>query len=166
MADDDYKPDVPRSALAIPNAQEARKLVRRMAGDHEPDRCRFHCVMCGWNNTLHFDKDELEALGGDVTSYTGPCGGCSSMTLVPHDSIEQGSFKSVHEMATANRKKEYGEAADVFIDKVTARVMSGVVPGSTLSPDPVPEAASGKTTRDDLPDAGDMDVSDMKARKG
>jgi hypothetical protein len=168
MADEDgFKPDVPRgSSLAVRTPDEARALARRMAGEPEHDRCRFACVMCGWDKTLHFDEDECAALGGDIRSYGGPCQGCNSMTLQPWDTIEHGAFKSIHEMVSTNRKKEYGEAADVFIEKVKANVgnmMSGVVPGSTLDPDPAPSAGP---SRDHLPDADGVDLSEMKPRKG
>lgn len=169
MADEEgLKPDVPKgSALAISTPDQARAIVRRMSGDEEPDRCRFHCVMCGWNGTLHFDADEIAALG-DVRSYGGPCQGCSSMTLQPYDTIAGGAFKSIHEMASNNRKKEYSEAADVFIDKVSGRVgdmFGGAMPGSTLSPDPGGPAPNGPS-RDHLPEADDVDLSGMKPRKG
>jgi hypothetical protein len=170
MADKEegLKPDVPQgSVLAIRNPEDARALVRRLSDEPTPDRCRFHCVMCGWNGTLHFEPDEVAALG-DVSTYGGPCQGCQSMTLQPHDAIAGGAFKSIHEMASNNRKKEYSEAADVFIDKVSGRVgdmMTGVMPGSTLSPDPGQMPSAGPS-RDHLPDAGDVDLSNMKPRKG
>jgi hypothetical protein len=168
MSDEEgFKPDVPKgSALAVKTPDEARAIVRRLSDEPTPDRCRFHCVMCGWNGTLHFDADEITALG-DVRSYGGPCQGCNSMTLQPHDTIAGGAFKSIHEMASNNRKKEFGEAADVFIEKVKENVGSmftgGAVPGSTLSdPSPAPSGPS----RDHLPEADDVDLSDMKPRKG
>lgn len=163
------KPDIQTgTALAVTNPQDARALVRRMSGEEPHDRCRFHCVMCGWNGTLHFDPDEVAALGDDVRSYGGPCQGCQSMTLQPHDTIAGGAFKSIHEMASANKKKEYSEAADVFIDKVQGRVgemFTGVIPGSTLS-DPTPASEPNGPSRDHLPEADDVDLSDMKPRKG
>lgn len=166
LPEEAVKSDVPKgAALAISTPNEAKALVRRMSGDDMPDRCRFHCVMCGWNGTLHFDADEIAALG-DVRSYGGPCQGCNSMTLQPHDMIAGGAFKSIHEMASNSRKKEFGEAADVFIEKVQERVgtmfTGGAMPGSTLS-DPAP---SGGPSRDHLPEADDVDLSDMKPRKG
>lgn len=165
------KADVQKgSALAISTPNEAKSLVKRMSGDETPDRCRFHCVMCGWNGTLHFEADEIAALG-NVREYTGPCQGCNSQTLQPHDTIEHGAFKSIHEIASKNRQKEYGEAADVFIDKVSGRVGDifsggGPIPGSTMSePNVSPPAPSGPP-RDHLPDAGDVDLTNMKPRKG
>jgi len=162
------KRDVPTgSALAISTPNDAKALVRRMSGDEQPDRCRFHCVMCGWNGTLHFDADEIAALGS-VRDYTGPCQTCNSQTLQPHDTIENGAFKSIHEMASNNRKKEYSEAADVFIDKVSGKVgdmfsHGGPMPGSTMSE---PSAPPSGPSREHLPDAGDVDLTDMKPRKG
>jgi hypothetical protein len=169
MADEEgFKPDVPTgTALAVTSPHDARALVRRMSGDQMPDRCHFHCVMCGWSKTLNFDADEIAALGDNVRDYGGPCPGCGSMTLQPYDTIAGGAFKSVHEMATANKKKEYGEAADVFIEKVQGKVgemFTGVMPGSTLG-DPSPPPSSGPS-REHLPEADDVDLSNMKPRKG
>jgi hypothetical protein len=163
-----WKSDVPKgSSLAIATPNDAKALVRRMSGEDEPDRCRFHCVMCGWNGTLHFDADEIAALG-DVREYTGPCQKCNSQTLQPHDQIANGAFKSIHEMASTNRKKEFGEAADVFIEKVQSRVgdmFGGVaMPGSTLGQDPAPPSSG--PSREHLPEADDVDLTNMKPRKG
>jgi len=162
-----FKPDVQAgSALAIKTPDEARAIVRRMSGDDMPDRCRFHCVMCGWNGTLHFDADEIAALG-DVRSYGGPCQGCNSMTLQPHDTIEGGAFKSIHEMASSNRKKEYSEAADVFIERVKDNVgsmMTGIVPGSTLDGAEAPAAPAPGPSREHLPDEDSVDISKLRPR--
>jgi len=150
----DFKPDaVAGTALTLSNAVEARALVRRMSGEEDPTRCHFHCVMCGWSKTLHFDEEERAAVG-DVRSYTGPCPDCNSMTLQPFDTIANGAFKSIHEMASDNRKKDYSEAADVFIDRVTDRFG-----GSIASMAPKDPVASGGTTRDQFPDADMSDTS-------
>jgi hypothetical protein len=124
----DWKKDVPESSgtAIVKDAGEARRLARRMAGQDEK-RCLFNCVTCGWEKTLEFDDDEIVALGGSVRNYSGPCPGCNSMTLLPKDEMFGGE-KNVMEMASEHRRAEYGEAADVFLDKAAQKLgemMSG-----------------------------------------
>ena len=88
--------------------------------------------------------------------------------LRPFDSLGGDEFRPIAQRAKENRRAEYNEAADVFIDKAGERIgaiMGGMVPNSIL--DPVQDqkhAVPGK--RDDLPDAGDVDMSDLPPRKG
>lgn len=172
------QPDVQETALVVRGKDEARALARRMAGESIPDECWFHCVTCGWNNTLKFDKDEIEALGGDVTSYGGPCPtempslktgtmGCGSMTLVPRDSMIGDDFRSIRQRAKENRKEEYSDAADAFIDKVQERAGAVIASAMTGAPGQAPpekpaEASDAVPGREDLPDAGDVDLSRLK----
>lgn len=146
------------SALALSH-EDATALALKMAGEPPPDECRFHCIMCGWNKTLKFEEDEILALGGDITNYGGPCGGCSSMTLVPHNKLVGIDGSSILEQARANKMEDYQDAADVFVDRVkkeVATVMGGGAPGAS---------ASAKDPRDDLPDAADVDADAMEPKK-
>jgi hypothetical protein len=139
-----WKKDVPASGTAIvKDANEARRLARRMAGEDEK-RCLFNCVTCGWEKTLEFEDDEIGALGGSVRNYTGPCPGCQSMTLLPKDEMFGGE-KNVMEMASEHRRAEYGEAADVFLDKA-AQKLGDIMSGGAA---PAPAAGSPAAVSDD-----------------
>jgi hypothetical protein len=59
----------------VRTSDEAKAIAKILAGEEPPDRCRFACLACGWNGTLHFDEGEMEALGGDAKEYQGPCPG-------------------------------------------------------------------------------------------
>lgn len=178
MADEEgIKPDVPTSTAIVPSThREAVKLARVISGDLPNNRGLFWCMTCGLKDgdvckyprglTLDFDEDEMQALDGDPYNHQGPCPICGSQTLVSMDMMGGSDF-SIRGKASANRRKEYGEAADVFFEKAQEKIggmLAGVVPGSTLS-DPNPAPAGGPS-RDDLPDANDVDLSDLKPRRG
>lgn len=171
MAEDDvpgFRPDVPSSgaALALKSKEDAARLARRIAGEALPDECRFVCIQCGWDKTLRFEKDEIEALGGDVRSYTGPCSGCGLEMLRPYDSLGGDEFRPIAQRARDNRRAEFGEAAEVFLDKAGERIqtmMGGVMPNSTLDAQQDDKHVPGR--RDDLPPASDVDISDLPPRK-
>lgn len=163
-----FRPDVPGSSIILKSKEEAARLALRLAGEEVPDECRFSCIQCGWNKTLQFDKDEIEALGGDIRSYAGPCGSCGLEMLRPYDSLGGSEFKPISQRAKDNRKAEYGEASEVFLDKMTDRIgniMGGMMPNSTLDP-----SQDHKHTvpgqRGDLPKSEDIDLSDLKPRRG
>jgi hypothetical protein len=151
-------PDVPEtgSALALSH-DEATALALKMAGEPPPDECRFHCIMCGWNKTLKFEEEEIEALGGDITSYGGPCGGCKSMTLVPYNKLAGDHGKSILDRARENQREEAEIHADVLVDRVKEEVSTifgkGAMPSvggdDTDEEEDLPEAAdiSGMTPR-------------------
>jgi hypothetical protein len=178
MADEDgFRPDVPTSTAIVPSThREAVKLARVISGDLPRNRGLFWCMTCGLKEgevckyprglTLDFDDDEMAALDGDPYNHQGPCPICGSQTLVSMEMMGGSDF-SIRGKASANRRKEYGEAADVFFEKAQEKIggmFAGVVPGSTLS-DPNPSTPSGPS-RDDLPDAADVDLSELKPRKG
>lgn len=166
----EFKPDVPMSSVAIVKHDDARALARRMAGEEAPNECNFHCITCGWGKTLQFEEDEIVALGGDITSYGGPCPDCSSMTLVPRASLMGDDVGTIYQKAKANRRAEYEEQAGVLVEKVKDEI-AAVMQGSTLSPtaeeehnpDNVHDPRSA-SERDDLPDADSIDTSTMKPR--
>lgn len=169
------QPDVRSTSTAIvPSShKEATSLARVVSGDLPPNRGLFWCMTCGFNQgetckyprglTVEFDEDEMLAFGGDPYAYQGPCPVCDKMTLV--DMVMMGGDHfSVRGQASANRKKEYGEAADVFFEKAQEKIggmMSGAMTGS-----PAASAPQDGPSRDHLPDAADVDLSDMKPRNG
>lgn len=183
MADEEgIRPDVPTSTAIVPSThREAVKLARVISGDLPNNRGLFWCMTCGLKDgdvckyprglTLDFDEDEMQALDGDPYNHQGPCPICGSQTLVSMDMMGGSDF-SIRGKASANRRKEYGEAADVFINKVQQRigdvfVGGGPVPGSTLDePTGTGQKTPVPTGRENLPDASDVDLGDMKPRQG
>jgi hypothetical protein len=167
----DFRSDVPETGTSIVKHDEARALAKKIAGEELPNECHFHCITCGWSKTLQFEEDEIEALGGDITGYGGPCPECSAMTLVPRASLMGDDVGSVYQQAKANRRAEFSEQADVFIDKVQERV-GAVMAGSTLEPRPeevhdpanVHDPRPPSQREEDYPDADDVDTDDMKPR--
>lgn len=170
MADDQKMPpgeqgysDIPQSSAIVKNSDQARALALKMAGEEPPDECRFHCVTCGWNQTLKFEEEEIAALGGDITRYTGPCppnqNGCGNMTLVPHARLMGQEFETVYQRAKKDRTEEYKEQAKVLVDTVKEEIVGGsLFDGGPQEPsagdihDPRPPSQ-----RDDLPDASEVD---------
>lgn len=169
----DFKPDVPEQSTGtaiVRTSDETKALALKIAGEELPDECRFHCVTCGWNKTLKFEEAEIEALGGDITAYTGPCPECESETLTPHAALMGRDVQSVYERAKKNRLEEYREQADVLVDRVKQEVGS-VMSGSAF--DQTPEEQHDPANvhdprppgqRDDLPDADAVDEGDLTPR--
>jgi len=168
------QPDIRSTAIVPASHKEAKTLARVVSGELPSNRGLYWCMTCGFNQggvskfprglTLDFDEDELAALDGDPYSHQGPCPVCNALTLV-NMAMMSGSDFSIRGQASANRKKEYGEAADVFFEKAKENIGSmftGVMPGSTLT-DPSP---TDGPSRDHLPEADDVDLSGMKPRKG
>ena len=150
-----FHPDVPETGVALAlSHKEATALALKMGGEPPPDECRFHCIMCGWNKTLKFEEAEIDALGGDITSYGGPCGGCSSMTLVPHDKLAGSDAQSILDQARANAREDAEIHADVLVERVKEEV-SAAMRGGGAPKDP----------HDDLPDASEVDVSELTAKE-
>lgn len=151
------KPDVPAekgSGVALARfGNNSAALARSIAGETVPDECRFHCMSCGADKTLKFEEDEISALGGDVRSYTGPCWSCDLMTLVPRD-VLIGDVTSINERAD----QEYKKKIDVALDAVEQRV--GKVLGGM-----VPKAPAVVDEHEDLPDAKNVNISDLKPRQ-
>lgn len=170
----DLPPDVRSTAIVPRSADEAKALARRISGDIPPNQGVFWCLTCGFRDgnvtkypkglTLDFDREELDALGGDPYGYNGPCPICNMMTLVGLHTIASDDFRTVHDRASANRKRDIIEATDVVLDKVQERV-GGIFAGGLAG------AAAAQSSgdrppgqRDDLPDAGDVDLSGVKPR--
>lgn len=174
------KPDIQSTAIALRSNEQARALARRIAGGEVPDHGAFWCMGCGFNEngkskypkglTLHFDSDELVALGGDPYAYTGPCPVCSMQMLVPmHALAGDEAFSSVREKASENRKRDIMEATDVVLDKVQERFVGSIFGGGLAAAAEVAEqqaaAEAPKKPGDDLPDANDVDLSNIKPRR-
>jgi hypothetical protein len=163
VADEDdiyMRPDVPTTGAIVKTQDEARTLAKRISGD-APNEMLFKCVMCDFKQTLRFEDDEIEALGGDISTYGGPCPKCKSMTLVPMSQLFP-DFLSAEQRARRNRKEEFTEAAEVFTD-VVAKKVGSLVTGSTLDPTPE-ETGLQDPDRSDLPSADDVDLSGLKPR--
>ena len=154
--------DVPTSGAIVRSQNEARKLALKISGKTPPNECRFNCPMCGWDKTLQFEADEIEALGGDITSYAGPCPGCQNMTLVPHTHLLGEEFTPAYQRAQENMRKQYEEQADVFLDKATEKVAEmmsgGAMPNAR---DEFIRANQAAETESETPE----DLSDLKPRK-
>lgn len=157
--DDRFKNDAPTNAIAIRSKEEARALARSLFGDTPPNRMRFVCVSCGWDKTLEFEAAEVAALGGDISEYSGPCGNCKTMMLVPHGSVLAGT--NIEEMAQKNFYKQVDEASDMVLDKVEQRIVDLMGGGGAASA-PRPKAPSGKPSIDDLPDEKDVQLGGKK----
>ena len=126
------------SALVVRTAEEADRLARTMAGEEHPTRVLFFCMQCGWKSTLELDDDEIEAIPtGSPRDYAGPCPGCGSMVLRPFD-LMFGGTETIDGMAKRNRRSEYEEAADVFLDRAANRFIGGIPtpPASSSAGDP------------------------------
>lgn len=143
------RPDVPTSGAIVRTQNEARTLALKMAGKTPPNECHFVCPLCGWDKTLQFTADEIEALGGDITSYAGPCPGCDSMTLVPRSHLMGEEFTPAYQRAQENMRKQYEEQADVFLDKATDKVVE-MMAGGTIPGRPSPQADTEPPPEDDL----------------
>ncbi len=161
--------DVPTGSAIVKTTDRAQALARKMAGELPPNECRFHCITCGWSKTLQFEEDEIEALGGDITGYGGPCPECSSMTLVPYARLMGGDIKTINERARETRREEFKEQADVFVDRIkeeVAAVTTGTIfDGAPKEPTAEETAGGTTTTRDEYPDADDVDTSDLRPRE-
>lgn len=170
------KNDIQSTAIVPVSHREATKLARVNSGELPSNRGLFWCMTCGFNDesgaskhpkglTLDFDEEEMAALNGDPYNHSGPCPVCNKDTLV--DMLMMGGEEfSIRAKAKETRKQEYSEAADIFLDKVQGKVgemLGGVMPGSTLS-DPTP--TQDGPSRENLPDADDVNLDSMKPRKG
>lgn len=150
------------SALVVRTAEEADRLARTMAGEEHPNRVLFFCMQCGWKSTLELDDDEIEAIPtGSPRDYAGPCPGCGSMVLRPFD-LMFGGTETIDGMAKRNRRSEYEEAADVFLDRAANRLIGGIPtpPASPSAGDP--NAPAWAQDLDDSP----VDPNAVKPRGG
>jgi hypothetical protein len=120
------------AAIVVRTPEEAARLAKRLAGEDDK-RILFFCLTCGWKSTMEFSDDEIEAMPtGSARDYPGPCPGCQSMTLRPFDEMFGGT-ETINDMAKRNRRSEYEEAADVFLDRAVNKFIGGI-PTTPASP--------------------------------
>jgi hypothetical protein len=113
------------AAIVVRTPEEAARLAKRLAGEDDK-RILFFCLTCGWKSTMEFSDDEIEAMPtGSARDYPGPCPGCQSMTLRPFDEMFGGT-ETINDMAKRNRRSEYEEAADVFLDRAVNKFIGGI----------------------------------------
>lgn len=168
MGDD--RKQLPGSAIVRTQA-EASSALQRITGKPANEEV-YWCMSCGFAEdpndpakvrypkglTLKFDEDEIAALAGDLSAYTGPCPVCEFMTLVPMDRFTGGT---IQQMARENRAAENREMAKTFVDVVKEEIAGG----SLFDGGPVdPGAAAVPGQRPDLPDADGIDESQLKPR--
>lgn len=170
---DDIKKREPGQALARTAAETGHALQRIVSGK-APNEEVYWCMSCGFATdpndpskvaypsglTLKFDEDEIEALGGDLSAYTGPCPCCNYMGLVPMDKF---TGETIRGRSKENREAEYKQQAHAFVDVVKEELASGsIFSGAMEEPHAGGDGAPGQ--RDDLPDADDIDDGDLKPR--
>lgn len=182
MAEDDdipVRPDVASVPSAIVKSdREAGAAITRMTGK-PPNEETYWCMSCGFvedqNNprsvkypsglTLKFDDDEMEALGGDLSQYTGPCPVCKYMTLVPKSKFGGGT---IQQDAMELKKKDWQGQAGAIVDAVKQEIAGGSIFSGSMSDaaDAADaEAGHGPPGADDLPDAGAVEDDDLKPRE-
>jgi len=160
----DVKSDVPVGLMTIPKGASAHAIARRTTGDIIQNELEFHCMSCGWNKTLHFDADELEAIGS-IRDYTGPCPGCDMMTLVPKEAFWGKDFPSMNESSIKQKKEDAKVKAEAFVDALTDKVgpmIAGSMPkpSGDAAPADAPDAPAAPDA--DLPD--EVDLTKLKPR--
>lgn len=176
-----FVPDVQSSNAIVRTPEEARASLARISGKPKDEEV-YWCMGCGFvedqNNprsckypsglTLKFDPEEIEALGGDLSQYTGPCPVCKAQLLVPKNQI---SGQSISAEAHQHQVKQWHDQAqvqaEVFADVIGKKVVGSVFDGGMMDPD-----LGGSDEGDvsgpgaDLPDADEVDRSNMKPREG
>lgn len=168
MADDENKPS---HAIQKRSKEETRHALQRVTHGKARDEEVYWCMSCGFAEdpsdpskvrypkglTLKFSEEEIQALGGDLSAYAGPCPVCEFMSLVPMDKF---TGQSIAEMAKENREAEYREQAKAFVDVVKDEIVGGsIFAGGPTDPTAPPGV------RDDLPEADAIDDSDLKPRE-
>lgn len=165
-----------QASAIVRSAEEERALVLRQNMKPANEET-YWCSGCGFVDmsdpsnvrhpypaglTLRFSPEEIAALGGDLSAYTGPCPVCNYQTLVPKD-LGFGMTSGM-ERHRAERMAEYKEQADVQADVLVTRLKQEVVgmAGGSIF-DQAGGAAAGDW-QDDLPDAETVDTSKMRAR--
>lgn len=169
MADEEQK--APGHALARTQQETKYALQRVMDGKAQNEEV-YWCMSCGFAQdpndpskvaypkglTLQFEPDEIAALGGDLSAYSGPCPCCNFMSLVP---LEKFTGGTIQERARENRQAENREMAKTFVDVVKEEIAGGSIFAGGPQ-DPTEPGPPGQ--RDDLPDADELDESQLKAR--
>ncbi|HEY5656561.1 MAG TPA: hypothetical protein VIY27_02110 [Myxococcota bacterium] len=147
----------PTALALVPKKVELAESMRlafiaKTPSQGDETAMRYHCVACGWNNTLRFDPaDPADAviLEAGLANYGGPCPGkdCGYQTLVPHDGL--GHHETFNEIAAAQKAQEIGIVTDVVMDKIEGRI-GNILLGPAA--DAVREAGEGHP--DDVRDPG------------
>jgi len=166
----EFKPDVPSTGLVVRTAQEAKTLALKISGRPVPNEARFHCTMCGWDKTVQFEPDEIEAMPDrDVRNWPqvgGRCMNpdCGEPTIVAHDFMADVDFMPAMEQARKQRKEDVQDATRTAIQTAKEELLGVITPGSIFdsSKDAPPRPAKKPG---DLPDADDVDTSGLEPRK-
>ena len=163
MADDEQKP----GTAIMRTEEQAKAALARIAGKPKDEEV-FWCMSCGFAEdandpskvrfpkglTLKFEAGEIEALGGDIRSYSGPCPVCKFMTLVPMDEF---TGESIREAERENRRADNRDMAKDFVDVVKQEV-GGIFTGGMTPPDGPPGQ------HDDLPEEDAVADGDLTPR--
>ena len=155
----DIRPDVPTGLAVVPRGADVHALARRIGGEIVQNELEFHCLSCGWSKSLQFEPDEIEALGGNIREYTGPCPQCNMMTLTPKDAFWGKDFPSMSALAQKNKRAEARVNAEEFVDVVAEKV-GQFMPG--MGKPTIQDPETSPAEREDLPD--EPDVSKLKPR--
>ena len=170
MAEDEKRP---ATAIQKRTKEETQHALQRVAHGKAPNEEVYWCMSCGFAKdpndpskveypkglTLQFSPDEIEALGGDLTAYSGPCPCCEFMSLVPMDKF---TGQSIHQMARENREVENREMAKAFVDVVKEEIAGGSIFSGGMA-DPTASAAP-PGQHDHLRDADDVEDDDRRGR--
>lgn len=166
--------ETPGPGHAIVRSQEeTRAALQRVVHGKASNEEVYWCMSCGFCEdasdpskvrypkglTLQFTEEEIEALGGDLSAYTGPCPCCDFMSLVPMDRF-QGS--TIAQRSRENRDAEYKQQAQAFVGVVKDELTKGSIFHGGMAgaaQDAEPEGT------DDLPDADQVDDADLKPRE-
>lgn len=152
------------AAIVVRTPEEAARLAKRLAGEDDK-RILFFCLTCGWKSTMEFSDDEIEAMPtGSARDYPGPCPGCQSMTLRPFDEMFGGT-ETINDMAKRNRRSEYEEAADVFIDRAMSKATQAFIGMPMPQAAPAAADANAPAWAQDLED-GPVVPGSVKPRGG
>ncbi len=159
----DLRNDVPAGLATIPKGMNATALARATAGEIAPNRLEYHCGACGWSGTIEFEPEEIEALGGNIRDYSGPCPNpvtrCGCMTLTPKDVYWGKDFPSMSAMAQKGKREDARINAEELVNAVVEKV--GPMMGGSM-PKPTIEDPEDSSNRSDLPD--EADASKLKPR--
>jgi len=171
------RPDVTGGSALVATDREAGAAIARMTGKPRNEET-YWCMGCGFvedqNNptsvkypkgvTLHFDEEEIEALGGDLSSYTGPCPVCKYMTLVPMSKFGGGTIQGD---AMEQKKKDWDGQARAIVDTVKNEIAGGSIFDGSMgaAADAADREAGHAPPTDDLPDADAVNDEDLKPRE-
>lgn len=159
------QPDIPKQSAIVKTQQQASYLARKMVGGRVPNEATFSCIACGKKRTYQFDAAELDAIPErDPRRYPeigGRCLDCNSEALVLFETLENGDdFQSALAKNREARREEYQDAAKVVVETIKDEFFGARPAGAQPQP-----STPGKGPGDDLPDAADVDMSNVGERK-